>query len=280
MASTGDLLKWTGDFIAAFNGRDAAALGARIAENAVWHRGDGSSLEGRGALMARLEGFLSALPDARLMPRQLIPFEDDRLLLEWRLEGTHLGPLELGGGAVAAASGRPVSLVGADFLTFDAAGEIVRDDARVALGNLLAQIAPANEAPDLAAMKAFAESYTAAWCRRDPVAVAAHHDEDSGGICINGAAPFIGREGIVTMAEGFIAAVPDLMLTMESFALRAERGWYNWRLTGTASGPGGTGNRIDIHGFEIWRFTPEGLIDFSNGYFDNAAYARQIEVGA
>ena len=35
---------------------------------------------------------------------------------------------------------------------------------------------------------------------------------------------------------------------------------YRWTLTGTSSGPGGTGNRIRISGHEEWTMGADGLI--------------------
>ena len=59
-----------------------------------------------------------------------------------------------------------------------------------------------------------------------------------------------------------------------------DRAVYCWTLSGTNSGPGGTGNRVDISGFEVWQLGADGLIANSRGYFDSAAYNRQLEHGA
>jgi hypothetical protein len=48
-------------------------------------------------------------------------------------------------------------------------------------------------------------------------------------------------------------------------------------LTGTNTGPGGTGNRVWISGFEVRKITEEGLIAESEGHFDAADYQRQLE---
>ena len=47
-------------------------------------------------------------------------------------------------------------------------------------------------------------------------------------------------------------------------------------LIGTNTGPGGTGNRVRVSGFESWRFGPDGLIVESQGHFDSADYMRQL----
>ena len=54
---------------------------------------------------------------------------------------------------------------------------------------------------------------------------------------------------------------------------------YHWTLTGTNTGPGGTGKFVKISGFEEWRFGPDGLITESLGHFDAADYERQLDVG-
>ena len=54
---------------------------------------------------------------------------------------------------------------------------------------------------------------------------------------------------------------------------------YRWRLIGTNTGPGGTGQRVRISGFEVWKIGVDGLIAESRGNFDSAAYQRQLERG-
>ena len=47
----------------------------------------------------------------------------------------------------------------------------------------------------------------------------------------------------------------------------------------TQSGPGGTGNRVRVSGFEEWILATDGLIAESQGHFDQAEYERQLEYG-
>jgi len=54
---------------------------------------------------------------------------------------------------------------------------------------------------------------------------------------------------------------------------------YKWTLDGTNAGPGGTGKRVRISGFEIWRIGDDGLVAESLGSFDAADYQRQVECG-
>jgi hypothetical protein len=55
---------------------------------------------------------------------------------------------------------------------------------------------------------------------------------------------------------------------------------YRWTLTGTNTGPSGTGNSVRISGYEQWRFGPDGLIAESRGHIDVANYQRQLNAAA
>lgn len=54
---------------------------------------------------------------------------------------------------------------------------------------------------------------------------------------------------------------------------------FHWTFTGTNTGPGGTGNRVRVSGFEAWRLGADGLILESQGWFDAAEYERQLAHG-
>ena len=54
---------------------------------------------------------------------------------------------------------------------------------------------------------------------------------------------------------------------------------YRWTLVGTNTGPGGTGRRVKISGFEEWTIGDDGLIAASLGHYDQAEYDRQVEHG-
>ncbi|HEX3455152.1 MAG TPA: nuclear transport factor 2 family protein [Gaiellaceae bacterium] len=120
----------------------------------------------------------------------------------------------------------------------------------------------------------FARSYTEAWCSQDPARVAEHYAPD-GSLTINGGAPSVGREAITEAARSFMTAFPDMQVLMDE--LRGNE--YHWTLVGTNTGPGGTGNRVRISGYEEWTIGDDGLIAASLGHFDEAEYARQLEHG-
>ncbi len=54
---------------------------------------------------------------------------------------------------------------------------------------------------------------------------------------------------------------------------------FHWTFTGTNTGPGGTGNRVQVSGYEAWTMSCDGLIAESQGYYDQTEYDRQLEHG-
>ena len=127
-------------------------------------------------------------------------------------------------------------------------------------------------------LRKFASRYTAAWCSQDAASVAAFFSP-SGSLSINGGAPAVGRSAITAAAQEFMTAFPDLEITMDDLLDQGERVIYRWTLSGTNTGPGGTGHRVRISGFEEWRMDGDGLVAESLGHFDSAAYQRQLEQG-
>jgi hypothetical protein len=66
---------------------------------------------------------------------------------------------------------------------------------------------------------------------------------------------------------------------MDDIVVGGDQTVYRWTLVGTNTGPGGTGKRVHISGFEEWRIGADGLIAGSRGHFDDADYQRQLEQG-
>jgi len=126
-------------------------------------------------------------------------------------------------------------------------------------------------------IKAFAERYTAAWCGRDPAAVALFFSAD-GSLTINDGEPSRGRAAIAEAARSFMDAFPDLSVAMDGVEEYDGKLIYKWTLTGTNTGPGGSGKPIRISGFEEWRLGHDDLIAESRGHFDAADYERQLEL--
>lgn len=125
-------------------------------------------------------------------------------------------------------------------------------------------------------VRRLAEGYTAAWCSQDPTSVAAFYDE-KGSLIVNEDAPAVGREAITNVAQGFMTAFPDLQIVMDDVLLQDDGAVYHWTLIGTNTGPGGTGRRVRISGFEVWEIGTNGLIANSRGHFDSLDYRRQLE---
>ena len=74
-----------------------------------------------------------------------------------------------------------------------------------------------------------------------------------------------------------MSAFPDLVIHMDSVESRGSDFIYRWTLTGTNSGPGGTGKHVRISGHEEWMMDADGLISKSLGHYDETEYARQIQ---
>ncbi len=124
-------------------------------------------------------------------------------------------------------------------------------------------------------LREFARRYTQAWCSQDPASVAAFYSPN-GSLTVNGGDPAVGRGAITEAARGFMTTFPDLQVMMDDLLIRGDRAEYHWTLIGTNTGPGGTGRRVHIGGFEVWKIGVDGLIAESRGSFDGAEYRRQL----
>jgi hypothetical protein len=95
-----------------------------------------------------------------------------------------------------------------------------------------------------------------------------------------------------------------MVVTFDKLEPRGDATAFHWTLTGTNTGSGGTGKKVRISGFELWKIDngaggsratwtgkPErvdeqggksindGLIAESEGHFDAAEYERQLREG-
>ncbi len=131
---------------------------------------------------------------------------------------------------------------------------------------------------DSAELTDFGTRYTAAWNSQNAASVAAFYAEE-GSLTINDGEPSAGRAAITEAAQGFMTAFPDMVVTMDSLGTEGDRITYHWTLTGTNTGPGGTGNAVRISGYEAWLMSSDGLIADSQGHYDEAEYQRQLESG-
>ena len=122
----------------------------------------------------------------------------------------------------------------------------------------------------------FAERYAQAWCSHNPERVAAFFGENVS-LKVNDDAPTIGTMAIAEIARGFMRDFPDIIVTFDKLEPRGDATAFHWTLIGTNSGPGGTGNRVRISGYELWNISDDGVIAESKGHFDAAEYERQLE---
>jgi predicted ester cyclase len=127
-------------------------------------------------------------------------------------------------------------------------------------------------------LQELAKRYTAAWCSQVPGRVAACYSTE-GSLTVNEGPPATGRSAVAEVAEGFMKAFPDMQVHMDGLSAGDGRIVYRWTLTGTNTGPGGTGRRVRISGYEEWRISADGLIAESLGHFDAEEYQRQLAHG-
>jgi predicted ester cyclase len=130
-------------------------------------------------------------------------------------------------------------------------------------------------------LRDFAQRYTAAWCSQNAASVAAFFSVN-GSLSVNGSVPAVGRAAITDVAQSFMTAFPDLRVALDQVLERRDRAeyhWteYHWTLTGTNTGPQGTGHAVRISGFEVWQIGTDGLIASSLGHFDSTDYDRQLQ---
>ena len=130
----------------------------------------------------------------------------------------------------------------------------------------------------LADLKTFARRYAEAWCSQNPESVAAFFAEN-GSISINNGPPAVGRAAITKVAQGFMRDFPDMVVTVDKLSRDSDGTRFHWTLIGTNTGTRGTGKRVRISGYELWKIDNDGLIAESKGHFDSAEYERQLKHG-
>lgn len=131
---------------------------------------------------------------------------------------------------------------------------------------------------DPSKLRDFAARYAEAWCSGVPQRVAEFYTPN-GSLAINGGPASNGRRAITEAARGFMQSFPDMKVFMDDLLIRGDRAEFHWTLDGHNTGPGGTGKRVRISGFEVWTIGADGLIAASQGNFDAAEYERQLQHG-
>jgi predicted ester cyclase len=125
----------------------------------------------------------------------------------------------------------------------------------------------------------FAHLYATVWCSQNPESVAAFFAEN-GSLSVNDGLPAVGRAAIADVAHGFMRDFPDMIVTFDKLETHPNAIAFHWTLTGTNTGPGGTGKRVRISGYELWKIGNDGLIAESRGHFNSVEYGRQLKHGA
>lgn len=131
---------------------------------------------------------------------------------------------------------------------------------------------------DLTELTNFAKRYAKVWCSQNPESVAAFFAEN-GSLSVNDGPPAVGRAAIAEVARGFMRDFLDMNVTFDKLESRGDATAFHWTLTGTSTGPGGTGKRVRISGYELWKIDNDDLIAESKGHFDAAEYERQLKHG-
>ena len=124
----------------------------------------------------------------------------------------------------------------------------------------------------------FGRRYAEAWCSQNPDRVAGFFSEE-GSLSVNDGTPAVGRQAIAEVAQGFMTDFPDMRVTMDGLETKADRTIFHWTLSGTNTGPEGTGKRVRISGYEGWQFGADGLVGESKGHFDSDEYESQLQHG-
>ena len=115
-----------------------------------------------------------------------------------------------------------------------------------------------------------------AWSSQDPQGVASCYEEN-GQQSINNGPPAVGRKRLAEVVASYMEAFPDLQVSLDQLLVAGNAAFFVWTLTGTNSGPGGTGNTVRVSGVEVWEMGESGLIMQSRGYYDSDSYDRQLQ---
>ena len=114
----------------------------------------------------------------------------------------------------------------------------------------------------------FARHYAGAWCSHNPDAVVAFYAKNAS-ISVNDGAP----TPIADVARSFMRDFPDMIVTFDKLEERPNGVEFHWTLIGTHAG---SGNKVRISGYELWKIDNDGLIAESKGNFDATEYERQL----
>lgn len=124
-------------------------------------------------------------------------------------------------------------------------------------------------------LKEFAITYGEAWSSNDPKKVLAFHS-DSSRLSVNDAEPAVGKPEIRKIVEAFMRDFPDLYIQVNDVVVEERGIVFYCNAIATNSGPGGTGNIINIAIHEIWTFDKNGKFTEVRAYDDPEDFERQL----
>ncbi|WP_117880310.1 ester cyclase [Aureibaculum luteum] len=111
------------------------------------------------------------------------------------------------------------------------------------------------------------KKYAKAWSGQDTEAYSKIFTSN-GSLKVDNEKPVVGRDAISKVAQSYITAFPDMIVALDSLVKTTKGIEFYWTLTGTNIGPKGTGKKVNISGFEVWKLDNNGLIKEPIGSFD------------
>lgn len=127
-------------------------------------------------------------------------------------------------------------------------------------------------------METFARSYAQVWSGVRPEFVAMFFEEN-GSLQLNESKAATGRAQIAEVVQGFMRDLPDMLVRYDSLVNKTTGIEFHWTLIATHSGPGGTGNKVEVSGCELWQMGDNDRILKSQGHFPTEEYNRQLGIG-
>ena len=128
--------------------------------------------------------------------------------------------------------------------------------------------------PDLETARKMAEAHCTAWTTMAPEVVAERYSTSTS-FAMNHGEPMTTRAEITSMASGFMADFPDLVLTCDHVFVADHHMVYTWTFEGRHRG---TGKLVRFSGWEEWDLNDELEVVKSLGWYDVDDYNRQVSL--
>jgi len=126
--------------------------------------------------------------------------------------------------------------------------------------------------PDYDTARKIAEVHCAAWTNISPEIVAERYSTTTS-FTMNYGEPMTTRNEIAAMASGFMADLPDLVLTCDSVLVADHHMVYTWTFEGHHRNKG---KRVRFSGWEEWDLDDELKVVKSLGWYDVEDFDRQV----